>query len=234
MGRRMSTVVLFLLVVAVVLGGLAGCSRQAEEREAQATEPSATEGADLSLSEEGATGTPKVTVVSAVTSAPGTDVAASGGQPTTEPAGEAAAAVEPTATTAPVASPLPAATAPATSATGEDYVVHTVKRGETLSAIALQYGTTTRAIVKANNLSDPSKIITGQKLKIPTSEASSSGSTGGQASGQCSYKHTVKKGEWIWQIARKYKVSPYDIMEANGLTRKTANTIHAGKVLCIP
>jgi hypothetical protein len=38
----------------------------------------------------------------------------------------------------------------------------------------------------------------------------------------------------VWQIARNYGVSPYDILAANGLTIQGANTIYPGKVLCIP
>jgi murein DD-endopeptidase MepM/ murein hydrolase activator NlpD len=46
-------------------------------------------------------------------------------------------------------------------------VVHTIKRGETLSQIAADYGVTVKAIVDANGLENPSLIVTGQKLIIP-------------------------------------------------------------------
>src|SRR5690625_2435298 len=46
---------------------------------------------------------------------------------------------------------------------------HTVKSGETLSAIAAKYGTTTAKIAKANNISNPNLIHVGQKLKLTTS-----------------------------------------------------------------
>ena len=41
-----------------------------------------------------------------------------------------------------------------------------VKKGDTLSAIAKQYGTTYQEIAKANGISDPNKISVGQKLTI--------------------------------------------------------------------
>ena len=41
-----------------------------------------------------------------------------------------------------------------------------VKKGDTLSAIAKQYGTTYQEIAKANGISDPNKISVGQKLVI--------------------------------------------------------------------
>ncbi len=44
---------------------------------------------------------------------------------------------------------------------------HTVEAGQTLSAIAQAYGVSMNAILKANKLSDPSKLHVGQKLFIP-------------------------------------------------------------------
>ena len=45
-------------------------------------------------------------------------------------------------------------------------VTYTVKRGDTLSAIAKRYGVTVKAIVELNNISNPNKIYVGQILKI--------------------------------------------------------------------
>ena len=45
-------------------------------------------------------------------------------------------------------------------------VTHTVKRGDTLSAIAVRYGTTYKAIAADNGIKDPNRIYVGQKLKI--------------------------------------------------------------------
>lgn len=49
----------------------------------------------------------------------------------------------------------------------ESYIVYYVKRGDTLSAIALKYKTTVSEIAKLNNISNPNKISINQKLKIP-------------------------------------------------------------------
>jgi LysM repeat protein len=93
-------------------------------------------------------------------------------EPTIEPdaATETALPETPTstATEPPVTDTAIAATEPLPSATptGET-VVHTVKRGETLSEIAKQYDVKVKAIVDANGLENPNRIITGQKLIIP-------------------------------------------------------------------
>lgn len=69
-----------------------------------------------------------------------------------------------TATPAP-ATATPAATAQETpAATPQTY---TVRRGDTLSSIARQFGTTVDALVAANGIADPSIIRVGQTLIIP-------------------------------------------------------------------
>ncbi|MEE8163297.1 MAG: LysM peptidoglycan-binding domain-containing protein, partial [Anaerolineae bacterium] len=50
--------------------------------------------------------------------------------------------------------------------------IHTVQQGETLTRIALRYGTTISVIVAANDFANPSLIFTGQRLVIPGSSPS--------------------------------------------------------------
>ncbi len=59
----------------------------------------------------------------------------------------------------PGVSPTPAPTA--------EVRKHVVQSGDTLLGIALQYDTTTQAIMEANNLSDPNFLRVGQELVIP-------------------------------------------------------------------
>jgi LysM repeat protein len=217
---------LFVLVAMVM--GLGACSRSAEVREGPDTTPAATtvSGGDVGQATAPA---PGQTVVSAVTSAlqtPGTEA-----QPT---AAEGTAAVGPTDGATVEATPTPMPTSPPASGGQQDGVVwHTVQPGETLSSLARRYGTTWQAIAQANSISTPSQIYAGQRLKIPTSGGSSGGTSSGGTSG-CRYHHTVQRGEWVWQIARNYGVSPYAILSANGLSLPSASTIYAGMVLCIP
>lgn len=230
---RLATIGVFLLVLAVVVLGLGACSRSAEEREAPGETPQATAAGTAMAGE--ATGTspaPGETVVSAVTPLPQTPGAV---QPTEVPVDQTpeVEAPQPTdTTTAPQATAMPQPTQPPASSGQTGTIMHTVQRGETLASIARRYGTTWQAIAQANSLVNPSQIYVGQQLKIPTSGGSSSGTTGGTSG--CRVRHTVKRGEWVWQIARTYGVSPYDILAANGLTIQTANTIYPGTVLCIP
>lgn len=227
MRQRQSTIGVLLLVLAIMVVGLGACSRSAERREAAEATPGGTEVDSGVPSDESPA--PGETVVSAVTplpGTPGTGVQATPG-PEVQPT-PTLGALEP-APTAPQPTQAPSQPKPSTGQGGT--IWHTVQRGETLSSIARRYGTTWRAIAKANGLVNPNQIYAGQKLKIPTS-GGSSGSSGGTSG--CRIRHKVQQGEWVWQIARNYGVSPYDILAANGLTIQKANTIYAGTVLCIP
>ncbi|HSD64627.1 MAG TPA: LysM peptidoglycan-binding domain-containing protein [Ignavibacteriaceae bacterium] len=51
-------------------------------------------------------------------------------------------------------------------------MVHTIRRGETLTTIASRYGISTRTLADANNISVRSRIYPGIKLKIPLSDFS--------------------------------------------------------------
>ncbi len=229
MRQRLSSLGTLLLVVVVVLVGLTACERSAKERESEATEAAELTPSGATAPVVEASPAPGETVVSAVTSTAGSQAT-----PTLVPIGGSPVAQEPTATTAPAAAATPAPTSAASegeqppSGSAEGYVWHTVQRGESLSSIARRYGTTWQAIAQANGIVNPNQIYAGQKLKIPTT----GGPSGGTA--DCRIRHTVKSGEWVWQIAREYGVSPYDILAANGLTIQSANTIYPGKVLCIP
>lgn len=47
-------------------------------------------------------------------------------------------------------------------------MTHTVKKGDTLSKIALKYNTTVEALVASNGIKNPNMIFVGQILKIPS------------------------------------------------------------------
>ena len=63
-----------------------------------------------------------------------------------------------------LAAATPAPSLPSAAGTG---FTHTIASGESLYTIARRYEVTTQAIVQANNLSSPDKIVVGQKVIIP-------------------------------------------------------------------
>ena len=112
-------------------------------------------------------------------------------------------------------------------------IVHRVKKGEYLGRIANQYHTTIGRIKNWNNLSSNNLRI-GQKLVIyvnPDSAPNSSQTTIKRNSkGETIY--TVKSGDTLWDIARKYSgVSVTQIEQLNNITYRD---LKPGLTLKIP
>ena len=114
------------------------------------------------------------------------------------------------------------------SSTGRTY---TVRRGDTLSGIAVRYGTTVAAIKQANGLRS-NVIYAGQRLKIPgagsSGSANNSSGTSGSSSGGT---YTVRRGDTLFGIAVRHGTTVSAIMQANGLR---SSVIYAGQRLKVP
>ncbi len=104
---------------------------------------------------------------------------------------------------------------------GKNYYLHTVEKGQTVSAIAKAYGVTEEDIYEANP--DARKVIkVNAVLKIPVKKQSSAPPL----------VHTVVEGETLTQIAQHYKVRIEDLLKANpGLS---PNNIRPGQQITIP
>jgi murein DD-endopeptidase MepM/ murein hydrolase activator NlpD len=115
----------------------------------------------------------------------------------------------------------------------------TVKKGDTLDAIAGRLDVTVEQLKAANGLKR-STIQPGDVLKNPKakSEAKASSSREGgktaareePAAGPETYK--VARGDTIYSISKRFGVSMDALREANGLSRKAQ--IHAGQTLQLP
>ena len=96
---------------------------------------------------------------------------------------------------------------------------YTIKSGDTLYSIAKKYNTTVNAITTLNNLTSNTLSI-GQTLKIPVSTQNTNEKT-----------YTVKSGDTLYSIARKYNTTVSDLINRNNL--KTSN-LSIGQKLIIP
>ena len=106
------------------------------------------------------------------------------------------------------------------------YVLHRVRRGETLSGIARRYRGSIRGIMRANHLRSANRIWPGQRLKIPTRGGYRAPST--PAYNPSSGTHTVRPGESLYSIARRYRTTVDRIKRENKLG---SNLIHPGQKL---
>jgi N-acetylmuramoyl-L-alanine amidase len=98
---------------------------------------------------------------------------------------------------------------------------HVVSKGETLSDIAVRYGTTPGALARANSLADPNLIVAGTTLTIPSG-------TGGSTASIAS-THEVQPGETLWDLAQRYGTSVGALARANGISNP--NLVVAGTML---
>jgi LysM repeat protein len=113
--------------------------------------------------------------------------------------------------------------------------VHTVERGQNLTVIARSYGVTVAAIVRANGITNPSRIHGGQRLTIPGPAAAAPAAQPAAAPAAqpaAVQVHTVERGQNLTVIARSYGVTVAAIVQANGITNPSR--IHGGQRLTIP
>lgn len=107
---------------------------------------------------------------------------------------------------------------------------HVVKPGDTVSHLAVRYGTTTSAIVAANSLDSRAMIRVGQRLSIPTAAAPSA-SVAAPAPAAAT-RYTVRSGDTVSAIATRHATTVAAIVAANGLDSRAF--IRAGQTLTIP
>jgi len=99
---------------------------------------------------------------------------------------------------------------------------HKVRAAESLYSIAKHYGISLKALKKANGLHS-NKIIIGMRLNIPTTKE--------YASRKDIFQYRVTRGDSLYAIARKFKISLKKLKRLNGLKR--SHKIYPGQLLKI-
>jgi membrane-bound lytic murein transglycosylase D len=111
---------------------------------------------------------------------------------------------------------------------------HTVRYGDTLSALALHYGVTVELIENANPGIRSRYLQIGSRLRIPALKEVSPYQGERAASGASDFRgnHQVKKGETLWAISLIYQVDPEALALANGM--ELNDTLREGRNLKVP
>jgi len=108
---------------------------------------------------------------------------------------------------------------------------YTIRHGDTLSALAKRYGTTVDALARANHISNPNLIRTGQKLDIP-GRGDSYERKNSSHSARSASSYTVRSGDTLSEIAARHGTSVDELVRANNI--KNRNLIRVGQHLTIP
>jgi|GEM_PF-2976805 len=153
---------------------------------------------------------------------------------------------EPRPVTTAYADPTTAPPQPTTSTA----LNHEIQGGETLFSIARKYRVDAREIQALNGIANPAQIWPGQIIRIsgipPTPKNSTGASTRTVAAKTPvvtppknrptvtagKHKHSVRPGDTLGSIARKYRIKLASLQELNGIV--DANNIHIGQTLSLP
>ena len=142
--------------------------------------------------------------------------------------------------TNPIISPVPQPVPnPPENALAGGMTDYTITKGDSFYVIGKKYHVTTKAIEEANPGIDSKKLKVGQKIKVPAPTApTAAGSTlagtagsGGTAAGPGETIYTVKSGDNLWTLSRKFGLKDNVIRNANNLT---SATLKVGQKLRIP
>ncbi|MFZ5981843.1 MAG: LysM peptidoglycan-binding domain-containing protein [Candidatus Zixiibacteriota bacterium] len=128
--------------------------------------------------------------------------------------------------------------------------LYVVRSGDTMWDIARAFGTSVDDLRRVNYIERGSRIYVGQKLKIPSSatklkeknqstpmtyaskdNVASSAKNSSSNSGGGSSKYTVRVGDTLWDLARRFGTTTSNIRRMNGLGR--SSRIYPGQVLTI-
>lgn len=113
---------------------------------------------------------------------------------------------------------------------GMAQATYRVRRGDNLTKIAKEKGVSVKALVDANRIKNPNFILIGQMLVIPGSQAARGATPALKSPGLTG--HSVKRGENLTTIAKKYKTSIAHLVDINNL--KNPNFIRVGQKLKVP
>lgn len=104
----------------------------------------------------------------------------------------------------------------------EGYTTITIRYGDTLSELAIEYNTTVERLVELNNIANPNLIYAGDTLIVPTSDPSSN----------ITQIYVVQYGDTLSKIAQEYGTTVATLASINNI--QNVNLIYVGQIIKIP
>ena len=104
----------------------------------------------------------------------------------------------------------------------EGYTTITIRYGDTLSELAIEYNTTVERLVELNNIANPNLIYAGDTLIVPTSDPSSN----------ITQIYVVQYGDTLSEIAQEYGTTVAILASINNI--QNVNLIYVGQIIKIP
>lgn len=86
------------------------------------------------------------------------------------------------------------------------YKIYEVQGGDTLASVASNLGVTPDVLASLNGLNISAILTPGEYIVVPNSDTLFD-------------KYIVKKGDTIYEVARKYNVDPNQLLKLNGLNQ---------------
>jgi membrane-bound lytic murein transglycosylase D len=118
---------------------------------------------------------------------------------------------------------------------------YTVRRGDTLSGLALRFGTSVRKLKQRNNIGRRNRIYVGKVLKLPSKKTKRSRNTFRVAKAKLPAKNTVtsntgsyrvRKYDNLTKIAKRFNTDTASLIQMNGM--RNPNSLYPGQTLVVP
>jgi len=110
-------------------------------------------------------------------------------------------------------------------------LIHVVGRGETIYSISRFYSVTAEELMRANGITDPSRLQAGRRLVIPTTENTSL-PVSGPAISQVLTDYRAIRGDTLFSIARTHGISLQTLLDMNRFASN--HVLRAGDVIKVP
>ncbi|MBN2108734.1 MAG: LysM peptidoglycan-binding domain-containing protein, partial [Deltaproteobacteria bacterium] len=116
----------------------------------------------------------------------------------------------------------------------QTYAVHKVRKGDSVSTLAVKYKTSEKAIMAMNKIKPDKPLVAGTRLKLPASRTLASTNVQEPIHSKVIkdnlIEYVVKQGDTIWTIADKHNTSAKVIQSLNQLS---STSLMTGQVLQI-